>query len=190
MPRGNGATETQTEKSALCASAFSLLLCVIPLPPSAPLAPTPSVIPHNIPASAPGARCRTNAERSRQRDAPPGSYATNHAAGTSVSRAHFTAAPLASTNEAPPATVVPAPFSSSVARVRPIDPNTWTAPVTAYEAPPETSLRSRSPIGTPGTSARRQARVKLLNADTRAFTAYDPPMPVNHAPRVKYPAPA
>jgi hypothetical protein len=69
-------------------------------------------------------------------------------------------------NDTPPAIVRPAPFSSSVLIVRAVDPNTRTAGVSAYDAPPEISLRSRSPSGMPGTSDRRHARLKLPNIVT------------------------
>src|SRR5207247_7730449 len=91
-------------------------------------------------------------------------------------------------NEKPPPIVVPAPFSSSVAIVRPSEPNTRTAGAIAYDALPEISLRSRSPIGISGTSERRHARLKPPETTTFSLTSMPAPTPVNHAPRVKYPA--
>src|SRR5437660_9581080 len=47
------------------------------------------------------------------------------------------------TNATPPLMVAPAPLASDVAIVRPSDPNTAICGLTTYDAPPESSRRSR-----------------------------------------------
>src|SRR5262249_35276857 len=90
-------------------------------------------------------------------------------------------------NETPPPTTVPAPFSSSVAIVRASEPKTRIDGVSPYERLPDSSLRSRSPRGTSGVSARRQERLNPPETAVRSVRTTPTPAPVNHAPRVKYP---
>ena len=87
--------------------------------------------------------------------------------------------------DSPPLIDVPAPFSSSVANVRPMEPKTLIPGRNAYEAPPEISLRSRSDIGTSGVSVLRHARLTPTLAFVLSLTPKPTATPLNQRPGEK-----
>ena len=92
---------------------------------------------------------------------------------------------MAKTIDSPPLIDVPAPFSSSVANVRPIEPKTLMVGRKAYEAPPEISLRSRSDNSTSGVYVVRHARLTPTLAFVLSLMANPAATPLNQRPGEK-----